>query len=94
VSYVRRTARVVDGSDRLLLMCFRFRPGTMPRPYGWLTPGGGIQDGEVLAIAAARELGEEVGLVSAADLGDPVAYTCGYADLGSAEPHIAGHRGR
>ncbi|HZD99289.1 MAG TPA: NUDIX domain-containing protein [Micromonosporaceae bacterium] len=85
MSYVRRTARVllVDGSDRLLLMRFRFRPGAMPRPYGWLTPGGGVQDGEALAITAARELGEEVGLdVSAADLGEPVAYTGGYADLG------------
>jgi len=82
---VRRTARVllVDGSDRLLLMRFRFQPGTMSRPYGWLTPGGGVQDGEMLANAATRELREEVGLdVPAADLGEPVAYTAGYADLG------------
>jgi 8-oxo-dGTP pyrophosphatase MutT (NUDIX family) len=85
VSYARRTARVllVDGADRLLLLRFRFRPGTTPRPYGWLTPGGGVHDGEALANTAARELAEEVGLeVDAADLGDPVAYTLGYADVG------------
>lgn len=84
MSYVRRTARVllVDGADRLLLMRFRFRPGTMPRPYGWLTPGGGVHEREALASTAARELAEEVGLdVDAADLGGPVAYTSGYADL-------------
>jgi 8-oxo-dGTP pyrophosphatase MutT (NUDIX family) len=84
VSYVRRTARVllVDGADRLLLMRFRFRPGTMPRPYGWLTPGGGVHEGEALSSTAARELAEEVGLdVDAADLGNPVAYTSGYAEL-------------
>lgn len=42
--YVRRTARVlvVDGTDRLLLMRFRFQPDTMPRPYGWLTPAAGV----------------------------------------------------
>jgi 8-oxo-dGTP pyrophosphatase MutT (NUDIX family) len=85
VSYARRTARVllVDGADRLLLLRFRFRPGTMPRPYGWLTPGGGVHEGEALASTAARELAEEVGLhVEAADLGHPVAYTSGYAELG------------
>jgi len=37
----------------------------------------------MLANAATRELREEVGLdVPAADLGEPVAYTAGYADLG------------
>jgi 8-oxo-dGTP pyrophosphatase MutT (NUDIX family) len=85
VPIVRQSARVivVDGRNRVLLLRFAFDAELAPRPYGWCTPGGGVRDGEPLAVAAAREVGEEVGLVVTADrLGGPVAYTSGFADLG------------
>ena len=79
--YKRRSARIllVDGAERILLFRFADRvSGNI-----WITPGGGVKDGEALAVAAARELQEETGLIVAAhDLGSPVAFGGGYADLG------------
>jgi 8-oxo-dGTP pyrophosphatase MutT (NUDIX family) len=73
--FTRRSARVLllDASDRLLLV----QSGD-----AWLVPGGGVEEGEGLAEAAARELHEETGLtVTPAEL-NLVAYTTGCADLG------------
>jgi 8-oxo-dGTP pyrophosphatase MutT (NUDIX family) len=80
--YARRSARVLllDGSSRVLLLKFAGELGA-----SWITPGGGVDDGEPLPVAAARELHEEVGLrVDPDRLGPVVAQSSGYADLGFA----------
>jgi 8-oxo-dGTP pyrophosphatase MutT (NUDIX family) len=70
----RRAARVLllDGRDRVLL----FRGGDPANPEAgtwWFTVGGGVDRGESLADAAARELFEETGLLRpATDFGEPV----------------------
>jgi 8-oxo-dGTP pyrophosphatase MutT (NUDIX family) len=62
---------VVDADGRILLLRGYDPAGSAP-PY-WFTVGGGAQAGESLAQAAARELGEETGIMAAAgDLGEPV----------------------
>jgi 8-oxo-dGTP pyrophosphatase MutT (NUDIX family) len=71
---VRRQAGrvlVVDADGRLLLLR-GFDPAGREPPY-WFTVGGGARPGESLAEAAARELGEETGIIaSAGDLGEPI----------------------
>lgn len=70
----RRAARVLllDGRDRVLL----FRggdPAAPERGTWWITPGGGLDDGESHAQGAAREVFEETGLrLRPDDLGEPV----------------------
>ncbi|MEV4413494.1 NUDIX domain-containing protein [Catellatospora sp. NPDC049609] len=69
----RRAGRVllVDAADRVLL--FRGSDPHRPDRQYWFTPGGGLDDGETTAQAAARELYEETGLaVPAERLGGPV----------------------
>ena len=82
--YARRSARVllIDAADRLLLIRSMLIPGQPESGHVWFTPGGGIEPGEDVATAAARELHEEIGLH--ADPADfrHVAYTTGHADLG------------
>jgi 8-oxo-dGTP pyrophosphatase MutT (NUDIX family) len=61
----------VDSSGRVLLLR-GFDPADPAHPF-WFTIGGGIDPGESVAEAAARELREEAGIAAdAASLGDPV----------------------
>lgn len=61
-SSIRQAARVVllDREGRTLL--FRFVDPVNGSPF-WITPGGGLDEGETFEDAARRELREETGLV-------------------------------
>lgn len=76
VPVARPAARVllVDAAGRVLL----FRggdPGAPELGTWWITPGGGLDEGESRAQGAARELREETGLMlSPSQLGEPVLH--------------------
>lgn len=83
----RETARIAlhdrEGRFLLLLTHFDAEVGLPPR---WITPGGGIDDGETVLAAAIRELHEETGLiVDPAALGDVVAEIPGWWDWADGE---------
>lgn len=80
MSYARRSARVllVDGENRVLLFRCNVVADRPEEAQIWVTPGGGVGEGEGLHDAAVRELREETGLrVEAASLMPHVAYSEG-----------------
>jgi 8-oxo-dGTP pyrophosphatase MutT (NUDIX family) len=63
---------VVDAIGSVLL--FRIEDTMDTKPPVWITPGGGVEPGESLAEAAAREFLEETGVcVDPRALGEPIA---------------------
>ena len=78
----RETARVmlIDEQNRIFLLKTHFDPevGLPPR---WLTPGGGMDQGETTLQTAVRELLEETGLkIDPVVLGEPVLVASGRWD--------------
>jgi 8-oxo-dGTP pyrophosphatase MutT (NUDIX family) len=68
---VRTAARIIvlDVDDRVLLLAAR---DPADDKVVWFVPGGGVEPGESLAQAAARELAEEVPLAGTLTLRGPV----------------------
>ena len=90
----RLTSRilVIDDDDRVLL--FFTKGSVAAQATRWITPGGGVDEGESHHDAACRELFEETGRV-VDDLGDPiwsydfaVDYAGGDHDTGHAEYYL------
>jgi 8-oxo-dGTP pyrophosphatase MutT (NUDIX family) len=78
----RETARImlIDEQNRIFLLKTHFDPevGLPPR---WLTPGGGMDQGETTLQTAVRELLEETGLkIDPEVLADPVLVASGRWD--------------
>lgn len=63
--FIRKSARAVliNNEDRILLFKFKF-PEIQGDKVLWVTPGGGVEEGESFEQALKRELFEEMGLVS------------------------------
>jgi 8-oxo-dGTP pyrophosphatase MutT (NUDIX family) len=71
----RRAARVLLLAERSVLLIKGFDPGRPDAGTWWLTPGGGVDDGESIETAAVREVFEETGLQLDPDELGPVVAT-------------------
>jgi 8-oxo-dGTP pyrophosphatase MutT (NUDIX family) len=85
----RETARILlsNSSGQFFLLLTHFDPevGLPPR---WITPGGGIDEGETPIEAAVRELREETGIsVSQEALGAKLGEVSGRWDWGDGKNH-------
>jgi 8-oxo-dGTP pyrophosphatase MutT (NUDIX family) len=70
----RNAARVVLVADGRVLLQQGFDPGRPEAGAWWITPGGGVNDGETVEGAAVREVLEETGLhLSPVQLGPVIA---------------------
>jgi 8-oxo-dGTP pyrophosphatase MutT (NUDIX family) len=70
----RNAARVVLVADGRVLLQQGFDPGRPEARAWWITPGGGVNDGETVEGAAVREVLEETGLhLSPVQLGPVIA---------------------
>jgi 8-oxo-dGTP pyrophosphatase MutT (NUDIX family) len=70
----RNAARVVLVAGERVLLQHGFDPGRPEAGTWWLTPGGGLNDGESVEDGAVREVFEETGLrLSPAQLGPVIA---------------------
>jgi 8-oxo-dGTP pyrophosphatase MutT (NUDIX family) len=70
----REAARVVLVADGSVLLQQGFDPGQPEAGSWWLTPGGGLNDGETVEDGAVREVLEETGLrLSPVQLGPVIA---------------------
>ena len=78
----RRAARVVLVADGRVLLQHGFDPGRPEAGSWWLTPGGGLNDGESVEDGAVREVLEETGLrLSPAQLGPVIATRVAYFEF-------------
>ena len=85
----RETARIllVNDQDEIFLLLTHFDPevGLPPR---WITPGGGIDEGETPEQAAIRELFEETGIqIDIETLEKPIWQTSGRWDWSDGKNH-------
>jgi 8-oxo-dGTP pyrophosphatase MutT (NUDIX family) len=85
----RATSRVIlhNENQEIFLLKTHFDPevGLPPR---WITPGGGIDEGETILEAAVRELREETGIrVSPEALGDLIWTSQGRWDWSDGQNH-------
>jgi 8-oxo-dGTP pyrophosphatase MutT (NUDIX family) len=71
----RRAARILLIADRSVLLIKGRDPARPEAGTWWLTPGGGIDDGESLEVAAVREVVEETGLQLSSETLGPVVAT-------------------